>query len=100
MRALEGRALGDIQDWNDRDEAVVASLREALRGGSGGAPVAPAGAYAAHAVAAGVYEAVAGAAPPHGVMDRMVGMLAEMHRANPDWSSSARGGRATAAVAL
>ncbi|MFO0583510.1 MAG: hypothetical protein U0229_14660 [Anaeromyxobacter sp.] len=100
MRALEGRALGDIQDWSDRDEAVVASLREELRGRSGGAPVAPAGAYAAHAVAAGVYEAVAGAAPPHGVMDRMVGMLAEMHRANPDWSSSARGGRAAAAVAL
>ena len=35
LRALEGHALGEIQDWRDRDEAVVAELRQALRAGPG-----------------------------------------------------------------
>ena len=44
------------------------------------------GAYAAHAVAAAVYEAVAGGSTPARVMERMVGVLAAMHDRNPDWS--------------
>ena len=88
MTALEGRALGEIQDWRDRDEAVVETLRRDMRDG-GGAPgpvVKPAtGAYAAHAVAAAVYEAVSGGSPPSQVMGRMVGVLAGMHGRNPQW---------------
>ena len=89
MRALEGKALGDIQDWDDRDEAVVAELRQALRAGD---PAAPAGrrhvkgAYAAHAVAAAVYEAASGSSPPGQVMGRMIAALDAMHARNPAWA--------------
>lgn len=95
MNSLEGRALGEIQDWRDRDEAVVATLRGQMRDGatrvtaSGAGTSAPAkyakGAYAAHAVAAAVYEAVAGGTSPSQVMGRMVGVLAGMHEQNPAW---------------
>jgi hypothetical protein len=41
------------------------------------------GAYAAHAVAAGVYEAAGGTSDPAQVMKRMVGVLAGMHDRDP-----------------
>jgi hypothetical protein len=90
VRSLEGHSLGEIQDWTDRDEAIVATLRREMSGpGSGGD--APGkyvkGAYAAHAVAAAVYEAAAGGSSPVRVMDRMVGVLAAMHDRNPDWKA-------------
>ncbi|BDG01412.1 hypothetical protein [Anaeromyxobacter oryzae] len=83
LGALEGRALGDIQDWRDADEAIVADLRRALKEGegSGGAGRYAEGAYAAHAVAAGVYEAVAGTSDPAKAMSGMIGVLAEMSAA-------------------
>jgi hypothetical protein len=80
LRALEGHALGEIQDWRDGDEALVADLRTALRSGGTG-PSAGAldpGAYAAHAVAAAVYEAAGGGTPPGQVMPRMIGLLDAM----------------------
>ncbi len=92
---LEGRAFGQIQDWRDRDEAIVAELRAELRrggarrgkAGAGGASGRYAeGAYAAHAVAAAVYEAVEGTTKPAKVMDRMIGVLADMHARNPAWA--------------
>jgi hypothetical protein len=85
LGALEGRSLGDIQDWRDRDEAIVAELRRQLREGTGGAGRFTAGAYAAHAVAAGVYEAAAGSEPPDAAMRGMVAALAAMHARNPAW---------------
>ncbi len=95
LGALEGRALGEIQDWRNRDEEIVAGLRKDLRDGGAaarGAGVTPAvsgklmaGAYAAHVVAAGIYEAVGGGSSPVRVMDRMVGLLAAMHERNPAW---------------
>jgi hypothetical protein len=88
VRSLEGRSLGEIQDWSDRDEAVVAALRPALREAVGqpraGRYVK--GAYAAHAVAAAVYEAVAGGANPARVQERMVSVLEGMHLRNPSWA--------------
>jgi hypothetical protein len=92
LSALEGRALGQIQDWRDRDEAVVAELRREL--GDGRASAGPGagagkyaqGAYAAHVVAAAVYEAVAGSTKPAQVMTRMVDVLAGMHGQNPAWA--------------
>jgi hypothetical protein len=96
VRALEGRSLGEIQDWRDRDEAIVASLRRDMAddgakgrvAGTGG--TAPGkyvkGAYAAHAVAAAVYEAAGGGSSPAKVMGRMIGLLAAMHERNPEWS--------------
>jgi hypothetical protein len=84
LAALEGHALGQIQDWTDRDEAIAGELRRALEG-RGAAAASPtvgayaAGAYAAHAVAAGVYAAASGAASPAIVQGRMVDLLAAMH---------------------
>jgi hypothetical protein len=99
VRALEGRSIGEIQDWRDRDEAIVASLRREMKddGPKGRVPgtgVAGSGryvqgAYAAHAVAAAVYEAVAGGSSPPKVMDRMIGVLERMHARNPDWNGVA-----------
>ena len=90
MPSLEGRALGEIQDWRDRDEAIVAVLRREMKEGGARAGTAlprtySIGTYAAHAVAAAVYEAVAGDSPPSEVMGRMVGVLAGMHERNPEW---------------
>lgn len=96
LSALEGRAFGQIQDWRDRDEAIVAELRQALRAESSGKGKANAGAlagryaegaYAAHAVAAGVYEAVEGTTSPAKVMSRMIAVLAGMHDRNPAWAA-------------
>lgn len=87
VRALEGRSLGEIQDWSDRDEAVVAALRPAMRdaGTKPGARRYEKGTYAAHAVAAAVYEGVAGGATPSRVQERMVAVLDAMHARNPSW---------------
>jgi hypothetical protein len=97
LGALEGRALGEIQNWRNRDEAIVIELRWALRDGGAGSrspgsgAAAPGryleGAYAAHAVAAAVYEAAGGASNPAQVMRRMVGVLAGMHDRNPSWKA-------------
>jgi hypothetical protein len=95
LQALEGRSLLEIQDWTDRDEAIVAKLRDAVRDGGPKAAAAGAaaygeGAYAAHAVAAGVYEAVAGAEPPGDAMAAMIALLAAMNARNPEWARGAR----------
>jgi hypothetical protein len=96
LRSLEGRALGEIQNWRNEDEAVVAALRRELSDGAAGgsAGSGPAargghveGAYAAHAVAAGVYEAAAGGAAPAQVMERMIAVLGAMNRRNPAWET-------------
>ncbi len=92
LAALEGNALGDIQDWRNEDERIVAALRTRIAGteaaGTEGKYVK--GAYAAHAVAAGVYEAVAGSTRPAEVMPRMVEVLADMHARNPAWATPRR----------
>lgn len=93
LSALEGRALGEIQDWKDEDEAIVAGLRRTLAGGTAGVGGAKhlEGAYAAHAVAAGVYEAVSGRSRPSAVMGRMIDLLAAMHARNPGWKTVRKG---------
>ena len=81
LRALENHALGEIQDWGDDDEKIVGELRAAMRSGDA-ASVARSrgkGAYAAHAVAAAVYEAVERRGDPRVLQERMVAVLAEMH---------------------
>ncbi len=90
MRSLEGRALGDIQDWRDADEAAVADLRGRPAGGGGRGPATHVrGTFAAHAVAAAVYDAVSGAVTPAAAMRRMTTTLGAMARANPGWKAGA-----------
>lgn len=96
LRALEGHAIGEIQTWGDRDEAIVAELRRGLRDGRAGAGRYAEGAYAAHAVAAGVYEAVSGAESPSQAMGRMVVVLDAMHDRDPGWIAA---GKATGTAA-
>ena len=83
LKALEGHAIGEIQDWRDSDEKIVAELRGALR--TGGTSAAGRelgeGAYAAHAVAAAVIEAVDGGGDPHVLQGRMIAALDAMHAA-------------------
>jgi hypothetical protein len=99
LDALEGHALGEIQGWSDRDEAIVASLRSRMREGGGAAAGSyAAGTYAAHAVAAGVYEAVSGAAPPAQVMGAMIAVLDAMHARNPGFAPGRAGGGGATAV--
>ena len=92
LHSLEGRSLGQIQDWRNQDEALVVGLRRELHaGGAGGraggsSGAALAGADAAHAVAAGIYEAVSGAEPPSQVLGRMIAMLDRMSARDPAWA--------------
>jgi hypothetical protein len=84
-RSLEQHALGDIQNWRDKDELKVRALRTALR--TGAQPVASvlSDTYAAHAVAAGVVEACADASQLRQTFARMLAVLKAMHDKNPVW---------------
>lgn len=84
MRTLEGHALGEIQTWRDRDDAVVGRLGAVLRGSGTVSKALQQGDYAAHAVAAAVTLAVGGV-DPSTLQPRLVSMLAAMHRRNPAW---------------
>jgi hypothetical protein len=82
---LEDHSLGDIQDWRDADEALVAVARQALTtGGAIPANHTPR-IYAAHVVAAGVLAALGQPGPITPVFDSMVNALAAMHKVNPSW---------------
>jgi hypothetical protein len=84
--ALEGHALGDIQNWHDADESRVANLGEWLRAGTQELPAALGqGTYAAHMVAAAVMAALVPGADVRHIHMRMVRMLKQMHDANPSW---------------
>jgi len=85
MAALERHALGDIQDWRDEDEELVAALRENLRSAKPVAPKDGSGTYAAHVVAAAVTGALSAKADVRGLTQRMIGVLKVMHDRNPSW---------------
>ena len=83
--ALEGHALGDIQNWRDSDERKVKLVRAALTSNltlpsSSVSPI-----YAAHVVAAAVTEALSGGADLPALFSRMVALLNTMHDENPAW---------------
>nr|BDT32337.1 hypothetical protein MFMH1_20060 [Myxococcus sp. MH1] len=88
--ALEGHALGQIQNWRDEDEARVNRLARGLARG----PVELAGelaegTYAAHLVAAAVVAGLTPDADIPSVHSRMIRQLKQMHDANPMWSALA-----------
>lgn len=83
-RALEGHALGEIQNWRDADERKVKVLRTVLTSNMSvpDSPNSPI--YAAHVVAAAVTEALAGSSISM-LFRRMLDVLSLMHRENPSW---------------
>jgi hypothetical protein len=86
VATLEDHALGDIQDWRDQDEEILAFVRPLLTT-AGPFPLDHSPRiYAAHVVAAAVMSAVSGTEGLPVLFDRMVSILDAMHAANPSWS--------------
>jgi hypothetical protein len=83
--SLEQHALGDIQNWRDRDEQKVHALRYALRTAAQPATSVLSGTYAAHVVAAAVVEVVADGSHVPQVFSRTLAILKAMHDKNPSW---------------
>ncbi|WP_224243450.1 hypothetical protein [Hyalangium gracile] len=84
--ALEGHALGQIQNWRDADEERVIELGQRLLSGSVELPGAMVeGTYAAHLVAAAVMACLTPRAVVRQVHARMLRQLKQMHDANPAW---------------
>lgn len=76
LATLEGHALGEIQNWADRDEAIVAAINQGR---------VPADAYAAHVVAAGCVATIGASGSVSGIFARTLATLKTMHDANPSW---------------
>ncbi|WP_217440406.1 MULTISPECIES: hypothetical protein [unclassified Myxococcus] len=86
--ALEGHALGQIQNWRDTDEARVQRLARGLLHGPPGLPTdLTEGTYAAHLVAAAMVSGLTPGADLSALQSRMLRQLKQMHDANPVWSS-------------
>ncbi len=85
LASLEGHALGELQDWRDRDERIAGELRTLLAGEQPMPDHYARGTYAAHAVAAGLYASLAGDAPQGRVFRRTLAALKVMHDGNPSW---------------
>jgi hypothetical protein len=76
LATLEGHALGEIQNWADRDEAIVAAINQGR---------VPRDAYAAHAVAAGCVATIGAGSDIRKIFLRTLATLKAMHDANPSW---------------
>jgi hypothetical protein len=84
-QALEGHALGYIQNWRNRDEEIVRSLRVTLNTTSDVSAQLKDGFYAAHVVAAAVMCAISTQSPLPMLFERMITLLKAMHDQNPSW---------------
>jgi hypothetical protein len=85
MASLEQHALGDIQNWRDHDESIVAELIPLLTSHGTIPETLERGIFAAHAVAAGVVAGLANGANTSAIFSRMQQMLKRMHDHNPAW---------------
>jgi hypothetical protein len=83
--ALEGHALGEIQNWRDADERKVKLVRAALTSNLALPDSTTSPIYAAHVVAAAVIEALSGSANLPSLFNRMLALLNTMHDENPAW---------------
>jgi hypothetical protein len=84
-RSLENHSLSEIQTWRDRDENIVAVVRQSLTT-TGDLPAeGTARIFATHVVAAAVTEALANGADLPVIFDRMVNILSRQHAQNPVW---------------
>jgi len=85
FETLHRHSLQEIQDWKESDEQIAQGLRAVLRKQSPATAEELKGAYAAHLVAAAVYEALEvsqGIAP---LFQSMIDILKQMHDANAAW---------------
>jgi hypothetical protein len=85
FNALGGHSLREIQDWKDADEQVVANIRGVFNGTSTATSAVMQGAYAAHVVAAAVYESMMVVQPIAPLFTKMIALLKQMHDANAGW---------------
>ena len=85
LLSLENHSLGDIQNWRDRDENIVAELVALIGTPSTVTDNLERGFFAAHAVAAGVTAALAPNANIGMIFNRMLDILKRMHDRNPSW---------------
>lgn len=85
LLSLEGHALGDIQNWNNHDEKIIADIRSHLVSSAAVHDCIVSGMYAAHVVAAAVTGAIAGEVSVDTAFTGMTGLLKNMHDANPSW---------------
>jgi hypothetical protein len=84
--ALENHALGEIQNWRDADEAIVNTVRAALRTGAPlAAMVGDNKVYAAHLVAGAVVETLSTGAGLPTIHARLISLLNAQHDQNPSW---------------
>lgn len=87
--ALERHALSDIQNWRDRDEAIVEQIRQVLRAGTTWKYTTGSLFYATHVAAAAVLEGLA-SGTNETLFGRMLDMLCTMHDHNPSWRVARR----------
>jgi hypothetical protein len=85
FKALDGHALQEIQDWSDDDEQIVSELRKALKKSVTLNTKIMEGAYAAHLVAASIYEALLVKQDIAPLFEKMIILLKKMHNSNPAW---------------
>ena len=82
---LRHHSLQEIQDWQQSDEQTAQSLRGVLRRQSAATAEELKGVYAAHLVAAAVYEALETPQAIAPLFQGMVSVLKQMHDANAAW---------------
>lgn len=85
LNALENHALGQIQNWRDSDEEIVANLRGTLLIANPLPDLIAGGTYAAHVVAAAVTSALSTGSDIALLFSRMLTTLKLMHDRNPSW---------------
>lgn len=85
LKSLEFHALGDIQNWHDRDEDIARQLGTFLTSPNTVPGNLVRGAYAAHVVAAAAEKALSRDSDIPMIFNRMVDTLKVMHDGNPAW---------------
>ena len=85
FQTLRHHSLREIQDWKPGDEQAAQALRGVLRKQSPATAQELKGVYAAHLVAAAVYEALETPQPIAPLFQSMIDVLKQMHDANAAW---------------
>ncbi len=87
LNTLQGHALQELQDWTDKDQAIVDNLVSVIRA-NGHLPtnLQGPGFYAAYVVAAATQASLQHGAQVHTLFNEMKSFLATMHLQNPTWS--------------